>query len=175
MDQSAPINRMSARENKRQIVRFLIVGALSVAVDLACYMLFAATLFFATSLAKGLSYIVGMAVGFVGNKYWTFGSARRAADEPVTYVALYTVTLAVNIGVNAAVLSVTGGWTLPAFLVATGVTTVLNFLGMRLVTFRHGIQDRLREHGAAEPPSLSAVPAPHRTADRTSPRTLARG
>ena len=95
---------MTGRENKRQVIRFLLVGCSSVAVDLACYLLLVAAFDVATTWSKGASYVVGMTVGFVGNKYWTFGSARRSASEPVTYVVLYAVTLAVNIGVNAAVL-----------------------------------------------------------------------
>ena len=173
MQESNAGERLSAQENKRQIVRFLVVGLVSVAVDLACYMFLGTILFFATSVAKGISYLAGMAVGFVGNKYWTFGSARRSASEPVTYVVLYVVTLAVNIGVNSAVLSITGGWTVPAFLLATGVTTVLNFLGMRLITFRDGIQDRLRAQRGAHSPS-HAVPAPHLAAELTSSRKFAR-
>jgi putative flippase GtrA len=165
--------RLSTQENKRQIVRFLVVGLVSVAVDLACYMFLGTILFFATSVAKGISYLAGMAVGFVGNKYWTFGSTRRSASEPVTYVVLYIVTLAVNIGVNSAVLGMTGGWTVPAFLLATGVTTVLNFLGMRLVTFRDGIQDRLRAQSGG-PSQPHAVPAPHLAAELRSAPKFAR-
>jgi putative flippase GtrA len=165
--------RLSAQENKRQIMRFLVVGFVSVAVDLACYMFLGTILFFATSLAKGLSYIAGMAVGFVGNKYWTFGSARRNASEPVTYVVLYVVTLAVNIGVNSAVLGITG-WKAPAFLLATVVTTVLNFLGMRLITFRDGIQDRLRAQHTGISQS-HAVPAPHLANEVRSAHKFVRG
>jgi putative flippase GtrA len=165
--------RLSAQENKRQIVRFLVVGCVSVAVDLVCYMFLGTILFFATSVAKGISYLAGMAVGFVGNKYWTFGSARRSASEPVTYAVLYVVTLAVNIGVNSAVLGITGGWKAPAFLLATAITTVLNFLGMRLITFREGIQDRLRTQGAGQS-RTHAVPSPHLAAELRSSHKLAR-
>ncbi len=175
MHESSPVDRMTGRENKRQVIRFLLVGCSSVAVDLACYLLLVAAFDVATTWSKGASYVVGMTVGFVGNKYWTFGSARRSASEPVTYVVLYAVTLAVNIGVNAAVLSITGGWKLPAFLVATGVTTVLNFLGMRLFTFRRGIQDRLRKQSIASATASGAVSAPHLAAERTTSQTLARG
>lgn len=173
MHESLPAQRISALENQRQVLRFLVVGGTSVAVDLASYVALLATLSLSASLAKGLSYLLGMAVGFAGNKYWTFGSARRSASEPFTYAVLYAVTLAVNIGVNAAVLSISGGWKLPAFLVATGVTTVLNFLGMRLVTFRHGIQDRLRQQAGATAPHSPG--APHAPAELASSSNLARG
>ena len=70
-------------------------------------------------------------------------SAQRSATEPAAYLALYAVTLAVNVACHRGVLALAGDRAaVAAFLVATGVTTVLNFVGMKLVTFRRGIQAR---------------------------------
>ncbi len=131
-------------ELRRHLSRFLVVGVVSVGIDSLVYAgLLHAGL--ATTPAKGISYLLGMAAGFVGNKYWTFGSRRRTLDEPVTYVLLYAVTLLVNMTCNAGALHLlTGHLPLPyikpgAFLIATGVTTVLNYLGMRFITFHRGI------------------------------------
>ena len=137
----------SEQENRRQIRRFLVIGLISVATDYLVYLFLCGPLFLITSVAKGLSYVAGMAVGYAGNKYWTFGSTRRSAAEPVAYVAVYAVTLVVNIMVNSAVLG-TLGWSLLAFLVATATTMVLNFLGLRLIAFRTGINERLAAEGA---------------------------
>ena len=122
----------------------MIVGLLSVGTDLAVYAgLLTAGL--STPAAKGLGYLAGMAVGFVLNKTWTFGSRAPAGGEAVTYILLYAVTFAVNIAVNSGVLTMTGGLltgslhAATAFFVTTGLTTVLNFLGMRFITFRKGI------------------------------------
>jgi len=143
------------RETLKQIRRFLVIGVLSVLVDLAVYLVLTRW-GLSTHVAKGVSYVSGMVVGFLGNKFWTFESARRSIAEPITYVMLYATTLLVNVAVNAAVLALCApilsprwnrGW---AFLVATGVTTVLNFLGMRFVTFFRGIRQRIES--AAECP-----------------------
>lgn len=148
------------RETLTQIRRFLVIGLCSVGVDLSTYVAMVRLGHVQTDLAKGISYVLGMIVGFIGNKLWTFRSSRKNAAEPITYIALYAFTLAVNIGVNRALLSAgaalfpharePGVRAIAAFaaLSATGVTTVLNFLGMRLVTFRAGIQDRRRAAGA---------------------------
>ena len=62
----------------------------------------------------------------------------------MAFVVLYAVTLVVNIMINSAVIETVGtGLSVLAFLVATGTTTILNFLGMRLVAFRAGIHNRL--------------------------------
>ena len=52
-----------------------------------------------------------------------------------------------------------------AFLLATGVTTVLNFVGMRLFTFRQGIAERMQTTETS-PAVLSRGPdqAPARSA-----------
>jgi putative flippase GtrA len=137
--------------------RFLVVGTLAVLVDGSVYYALAAGLNFGTSIAKAVSYLAGVAVGFLLNKRWTFASARPAPGEAATYLALYAVTLGVNVVCNRAMLALVGvEWSALAFLVATGVTTALNFLGMRLVTFRKGINERLEQQ--CDPHPLAATP-----------------
>ena len=142
------------RETAKQVRRFIVIGVLSVLTDFAVYTLLT-KLGLLLAVSKGISYVSGMVVGFIGNKLWTFESARRSAAEPITYVVLYTTTLGVNVLVNSGVLALSAGW-LPetwawrlAFLVATGVTTVLNFVGMKWITFRVGVRQR-RERVEAE-------------------------
>jgi putative flippase GtrA len=113
-------------------------------MDLGTYALFL-SLDQSADLAKGIGYVAGMIVGFVLNKAWTFRSRDAASGEIATYVLLYAITLVINIGLNRVMTGALAGL-LPrqtaiagAFLVATGTTTVLNFLGMRFITFRRGI------------------------------------
>jgi putative flippase GtrA len=114
-----------------------------VVTDLGVYYALAGGIASSVGAAKGISYLAGVVVGFALNKFWTFESRRRSWAEPASYLALYLMTLGVNVGCNHFALAVLGGeHRLTAFLVATGVTTVLNFLGMRLVAFRRGIQER---------------------------------
>ena len=133
------------RETRKQLLRFLVVGSTSVAVDFAVYRALVAALW-PWDIAKGASYMAGVVVGFFGNKCWMFESSRRSAAEPVSYLVLYAITLAVNVACNRAALIALGDGAGPwAFVFATGVTTVLNFLGMKLVTFRRGVDDRRAE------------------------------
>lgn len=135
------------RETRKQLLRFLVVGSMSVAVDFAVYRVLAVAM--PPDVAKGVSYLAGVVVGFFGNKWWTFESSRRSAAEPLVYLALYAVTLGVNVACNRAALAVLpalavvgSNGTGLAFLFATGVTTILNFLGMKKITFRRGIAER---------------------------------
>lgn len=141
-------------ETGRQLRRFLVVGVLCVIVDLSAYSALVLGASLPTSWAKGISYLMGVGVGFVLNKRWTFESPRKSLFEPATYLLLYAVTLVVNVVCNDLVLRMFASAP-AAYLVATGVTTVLNFVGMRLVTFRTGIAERrLARQRAAQSTAL---------------------
>ena len=119
-----------------------MVGSLCVVIDAGFYYALAST-GMGVGAAKACSYVAGVVAGFLLNKRWTFESHRHSLPEAVSYLALYAVTLAVNVGCNHWVLDYLGADRRGvAFLFATGVTTVLNFLGLRLATFRGGIADR---------------------------------
>lgn len=130
-------------ETSRQLRRFLVVGVLCVLVDLGAYYMLSVRLGINADRAKAISYLVGVVIGFALNKWWTFESARRSWTEPASYLLLYLVTLIVNVSCNRLALEMLGeDGRLIAYFFATGVTTVLNFVGMRLVTFRRGVAER---------------------------------
>jgi len=118
----------------RQIPIFLVVGTLSVIVD---YIAFVGLLeLIADSrISKGLSYCIGMLVGFFGNRAFTFQVRGSAWRHATSYAGLYSLTLIANIGTNSIVNSILHLQTL-AFLLATGVSTIANFLGMKFFAFR---------------------------------------
>lgn len=124
---------------RRRLTRFAAIGLLSVAADLSAYQALTGAL--SPHAAKAVSYLVGVVVGFLGNKFWTFESKRRSAAEPALYLLVYAVTLGVNVGVNAAAFELSGSVGF-AFLAATSVTTVLNYLGLRLLAFRGAVRDK---------------------------------
>jgi putative flippase GtrA len=141
------------KEAKKHLSRFLVIGLASVATDAFFYWWFT-YLGLALTPAKGISYALGMLLGFIGNKFWTFESPVKNATEPLSYALLYALTLIVNMVTNALVFKFSLNWLgaiikepwqpalLLAFFVATGLTTVLNFLGLRFITFRRGILQR---------------------------------
>ena len=125
----------------KQLLRFLVVGGSSVAVDLICYAILLNHM--DRIAAKGLAYLAGVLFGFAGNKFWTFESQRRSYSEPAIYFLLYLSTMVLNIAVNSWFFHNLQNWNraedasqLLAFLVATGVTTVVNFLGLKHLAFR---------------------------------------
>ena len=131
-------------ETRKQLFRFIVVGVSSVLFDGTVYFLLHRYFGVTAPVAKGASYLAGVVcVGFVLNKLWTFESAEKTVAEPLTYLIIYSITLFVNIGCNSLALYLLGHeQKIFAFLFATGVTTILNFLGIRFITFRRGIANR---------------------------------
>ena len=117
----------------KEVLKFLVGGGSAVLVD---YVLYRLLMYFGfpVSVSKCISYVVGAAVGFVINKLWTFESKYFSSMEIAKYILLYACSACANAGVNKFVLWLFN-WQLFAFLCATGVSTVMNFLGQKFFVF----------------------------------------
>lgn len=128
---------------RRELSIFLIVGSLTVGVDYLSYHFLAHVLNY--NLAKGCGFIIGTIFAYLANRYWTFKHTSAAANTSIPrFVLLYGLTLAINIAANHLVLIFLPqlqGIFLLAFLVATGISATLNFVGMKFFVFRnHSLQ-----------------------------------
>jgi putative flippase GtrA len=124
---------------RRELLVFLVVGSLTVLLDFLSYRCLLWTGWTTTGAAKAAGFIIGTVFAYFANRAFTFGHRTHAPGSAWRFALLYAVSLAANVGVNALVLGLLAGMTLAvqgAFLVATGVSTVLNFLGMKLFVFR---------------------------------------
>ena len=123
---------------KREFGIFLIVGSLTVLVDFAVYRGLLWLDITSIDLAKGVSFLAGTIFAYFANRFWTFGHQSIAAGSVGRFAVLYLSTLIANIAVNAlalkALIDVPSSlqW---AFLLATGVSAILNFLGMKFFVF----------------------------------------
>ena len=120
--------------NKQEILKFLVGGGTAVIVDFFTYKIFM-MLALERTIAKRLSFICGSIVGFIINKYWTFKSPKFQIKEILKYTVLYILTAFINSQVNKYTLLLFGN-EMFAFLCATGVSTILNFLGQKFLIFR---------------------------------------
>lgn len=123
-----------------QLTRFVLVGGLSAVVDYGTYQLFHSYLGIWVHLAKAMSFILGTTTAYLLNRRWTFNNASGGRASVAKFVALYTVTFFVNVGVNALMLQLLGGqlqWQISvAWVVAQAVATAINFVMLRTVVFR---------------------------------------
>ncbi len=119
---------------RREVLGFLVGGGSAVLIDFTTYhlMMYGGL---ERSASKAISYVLGAAVGFVINKFLAFDSRQFSSGEIVRYIILYALSALANTLTNSFVLLFCS-WTLFAFLCATGVSTILNFLGQKFYVFR---------------------------------------
>ena len=117
----------------KEMLKFLVGGGSAVLVDAVVYVIL--KMYLDISLAKVISYIAGAIVGFIINKIWTFASKKFKWLEIVKYIFLYAFSASVNTLVNKLVLFIIPSVVF-AFLCATGVSTVINYIGQKFVVFR---------------------------------------
>jgi len=118
---------------KKELKRFLVAGVSAVGTDLVTYYILLN--FLSHDIAKAISFLLGTIVAFVINKYWTFEKYEKSYKEMFQFGILYSSTLGANVLTNKIVLNNTEIVFL-AFLIATGVSTVLNFLGQKFWVFK---------------------------------------
>ena len=118
---------------KREIKRFLIAGFSAVGTDLFSYYILLN--FLSYNIAKAISFVLGTIVAFILNKYWTFEKKEKSYSEIIKFSSLYTTTLGANILTNIMVLNIYH-MTFLAFLIATGVSALLNFIGQKWWVFK---------------------------------------
>lgn len=136
---------------EKQVIKFTLVGIAAVLTDLGCYYVllnvFPERIFTVIdneALAKGISFVCGIFVTYNFNKLWTWGTKGRNHKRFVKFILLYGCSLAVNVAVNSSMLYLLhkyrGIIDLPhkyliAFIGATGVSAVLNFIGQKYWVF----------------------------------------
>lgn len=90
------------------------------------------------SPAKAVGFVTGTTSAYLLNRAWTFGAGSGPTRLPA-FLALYGATLVLNVVVNAGALRLLDGLPLTreaAFVLAQGVTSLANFLGLRHWVFQ---------------------------------------
>lgn len=118
---------------KKELSMYLVVGVCAVFTDYGTYMLLRDSI--STSSAKTISYIAGMLVAFVLNRSWTFKSTKKAHVDFIKFTILYITSLGLNVATNHIMLFVFPVYVTFAFLVATGVSVVTNYVGQKFWVF----------------------------------------
>jgi putative flippase GtrA len=124
---------------KRELSIFLVVGSLTVLVDYLSYRSLVWSGLLGVDIAKATGFLVGTVFAYFANRIWTFGHKSHAPGSAWRFTVLYAATLGANVFVNALALAVLADVTAAiqmSFLLATGVSATLNFLGMKLFVFK---------------------------------------
>lgn len=124
--------------NRAQLLRFLGVGITTVFVDFLVYK--GLLIWLIPSWAKGIGFLAGTFYAYHLNRTWTFSDSAVSVRKFARFMGVYGTNLPINIGVNSLILNL-----LPnsfssrlgfAYVIATGTSALLNFLGMKFWVFR---------------------------------------
>ena len=101
-----------------------------------CYYLL--SVFINISLAKGISFILGTITSYLMNKHYTFKQNKKSITEVIKFISLYLFSMCTNIAVNKLILNILPSdiSKITAFLSATAVSTIINFLGLKFWVFK---------------------------------------
>lgn len=122
----------------KKLMVFLIVGGMTVVVDYMVYWGLVLSGLWVTGFSKALSFLAGSFFAYVVNRLWTFSDRNHRAGSWVRFATLYALTLFVNIYINDSMLDLTTDFhhsIQVSFLLATGISAALNFLGMNYFVF----------------------------------------
>jgi putative flippase GtrA len=123
----------------RQFFFFILNGIVSVALAYFIYKLLISSNILGINWANGIAYISGMIFGFFANRRWTFQDRKIVSRKVITsYLFLYSLTLLVNVFINALTLkflSNVDGHIFLSFFTAISISTILNFIGMKHFVF----------------------------------------
>jgi len=123
---------------EREVMRFLIVGSTTVLVDLVCYFVLI-NLDYDTHISKGISFSAGTVFAYFANSSYTFQGSKRGSLIFFIFCLLYLSTLVINIVTNEIVLESMGRTDISfvfAFILATTLSAILNFIGMKYYVFQ---------------------------------------
>ena len=121
-----------------ELARFLPVGVSTVAVDYASYLGLLA-LGVEASIAKAIGFITGAVLAFFLNQRLIFGKRTHGVLGVLAFAVVYLLALGANVTVNEFALNALSGIESYskhiAFLVATGVSATINFIGIKFAVF----------------------------------------
>ncbi|MDA8886036.1 GtrA family protein [Bacteroidia bacterium] len=147
---------MAIYQASKQLTKFIISGMLAVTVDFTVY--FALSQYLDPSISKAISFCSGMLVTYNMNKFWTWKQPEKDNKRLMLFSVLYAVALFVNVGMNNLMLDtlpnhtlnfsyvndlnevikgiVVGVDKLAAFVIATGTSVILTYIGQKYWLFR---------------------------------------
>lgn len=126
-------------KNSPQFFKFLIVGGVSTIINYSTFYLLFSIFNIHYLYSSGTGYFTGLIVGYVLNRNWSFveHKSSKRVTEFVKYLVLYIVSLLLSLISLELLVSILGVNALIANVVAIGISTIINFLGLKFIVFKN--------------------------------------
>lgn len=127
-----------------ELSRFIIIGVIATLADFLIYSFGHQYLPYA--VAKTFSFILGSCLAYFLNQRFTFKQENHQKKQVIRFSVLYVITMCVNVSMNSLSIAVLTKWIVfpwlshsamlaIAFVFATGISTILNFIGQKFWVF----------------------------------------
>lgn len=123
----------------RQIIKFGIVGATNIALDVVIYYFLTRHLHLYYLIAASISFVIVMTWSFNLNKRWTFKGQKVIKKVGVQYIEFLLINafvMALNAGILFLLVDFGHIYDLISKIVASMVVGLVNFLFNKFVTFK---------------------------------------
>ena len=118
-----------------EIYKFIIIGIIAVSIDAFVYYLLGNFEFFSYEISKRISFICGAIFAFFFNRSYVFQIKHKNISQILGFSILYLISFLCNAFSHDFVLNKLGIPTV-AFIFATAVSTIINYLGQKFIIFR---------------------------------------
>lgn len=124
------------KEELKKIIKFLFTGGVATAIDFVIY--FVVSQWINVTLAKTISMCLSCTYSYCINKAWTFRVKEKTNKAYVMkYVFSQVVNIVVNVVSNTIIYNMTEKKFI-AYILATGIAMVCNYILQRFFVFRKG-------------------------------------
>jgi putative flippase GtrA len=86
-------------------------------------------------LSSAIGFMAGVFLGFAMNKGWTFESSETSYIHLVKYVLIYCISLGISLLFLKYIIEANGINKYAGNIIAIGITTCTNFIGIKLLVF----------------------------------------
>ena len=118
-----------------EIYKFILIGICSVLIDFIFYFLFIYFHIFDPNISKKISFILGAIFAFYANRDYVFRVIKKNYFQYFGFATLYFISFMANSYVHDVVL-IKSKVLMIAFLIATIVSTIINYIGQKFLIFR---------------------------------------
>lgn len=113
--------------------RFIVVGSITVLIDLSVYYFFLGITNINTS--KTIGFLSGMVFAYYMNNSFTFKHFNMNLKNFIQFMFLYFISLCINLKINYELYELTQ-LILLAFIISTATSAMINYLGMKFWIFK---------------------------------------
>jgi putative flippase GtrA len=117
-----------------QLFKFLIVGGVAVLLDAIFYWILLYIFNLDAAISKRISFIIGALWAYIGNKYFTFSANTHLINDGWKFALVYFSSFVINSITHDVYLQFHENYSV-AFIAATGLSAVTNFIGQKLFVF----------------------------------------